>query len=84
VAFIGKLRVETAGPIYGWACDFCGQKAESSTKEQPKCWYDSGGSRIEFGGYNTYTISSLYCTQRCHAMWNKKPWPPEENDADDF
>jgi len=81
MAFLGKLRVETAGPIYGWACDFCGQKAESSKKEQPSCWYDLGGGQMRFS-YGGYITSSLFCTQRCYALWNKKPWPPEEtNDS---
>lgn len=82
MAFLGQLRAETAGPVYGWACDFCGQKAESSKREQPSSWYDSMGRGIEFSGHCTYTISPLYCTKRCHAMWNKKPWPPEETEDD--
>lgn len=80
MAFLGTLRVETAGPVYGWACDFCGQKAESSEKKQPTCWYDSSGRQPSSMSYIT---SSLYCTERCVAMWNKEPWPPEKED-DDF
>jgi hypothetical protein len=81
MAYTGELRQESAGAIHGWACDYCGLKAETSKRESPQEWYDGSGRSLQYGGsFGRYPSSSLYCTERCHAKWNKKPWPPEKEE----
>jgi len=85
MAYLGQIRVETAGPVYGWACDFCGQKAETALgpegqRSPPNEWY---GNQYFDGTplYNirskplTYVSDALYCTERCYCIYNGKPWP---------
>jgi hypothetical protein len=83
VAYTGVLRRETAGEIHGYACDYCGLKAETTKCEPPQEWLNGNGNLVRFsGGYRSHRFSDLFCTKRCHAKWNKLPWPPVKDEAE--
>lgn len=81
MAYTGVLRQESAGKIHGWACEYCGLKAETARRSAPEAWLNSGGRGIRLSSM-TYIASAIFCTERCHAKWNKKPWPPVKDEAE--
>jgi len=81
VAYTGELWREAAGAIHGWACDYCGLKAETTKREFPREWRNCRG-RVGMFSSMTYVNERIFCTERCCALWNKKPWPPESEKED--
>ena len=57
-----------------------GLKAETTKREPPQEWRDSTGRWLRCSSF-TYTTSDIFCTDRCHAKWNKLPWPPVKEEA---
>ena len=77
MAYTGELRQEVAGAIHGYACDYCGLKAESTKREPPQEWLGGDGSLVRFSSaFTGFRYSDLFCSKRCHAKWNELPWPP--------
>lgn len=80
MAYTGVLRRETAGEIHGWACDYCGLKAETLKRQPPEEWRDTRGTNFRIATL-TYTTSATLCTKRCVALWANEPWPPVKDEV---